>query len=523
MPNGEISQIQLPNGDVYDIRDSNVSNFKTNIDEETLSDGQFMVYDAEHDEWVNNDSIPSSSVTYDNTNSGLEATDVQSAIDEIAEDGLKISKTASGSIATFPDGGDNIPLKSFECEIVAQQESGTPTPTNPLPISGFLQADIAVGGKNLFNSVGALTNTYVNDLGALQNSNGWMASDFINVTPNTSYYFQPNSTVGNTAKHAFYSSPNESDFIDYINSGAQSFTTPNNCHYMRFSYRDASSDIMLNLGSVAETYEPYIGNAYIVEFGQTIYGGRLIYSNGQWVIEATYEIIDMGDLTWSYSSSQGWFQSSKPTGAKAATDMDLLCSCYSYSTSSSTDLTIFQTTNNLRVNDSNYTDADVFKTSVTGQKLVYELATPVIISLTSTVKVKTVSGLNNIYANTGDVSLEYFIDKADDIEELIKDSETPAQGVIYDNASSGLTSTDVQSAIDEIDSKFYKEAFGTLIAGQTSVTIQSDFITADSTAEVFVDPAFASVMYTGCTITAGSVTLTFPAQLTDMPVKVRIS
>lgn len=60
--------------------------------------------------------------------------------------------TASGSIASFNNGGDDIPVSEFECEIVAQQASGTPTPVNPLAITGFSQADITDRGKNLLEN-----------------------------------------------------------------------------------------------------------------------------------------------------------------------------------------------------------------------------------------------------------------------------------------------------------------------------------------------------------------------------------
>lgn len=61
---------------------------------------------------------------------------------------------------------------------------------------------------------------------------------------------------------------------------------------------------------------------------------------------------------------------------------------------------------------------------------------------------------------------------------------------------------------------------GTLTAGQTSITISSDYITADSVLDFYtsiygVNPLTVSVV-------AGSVTLTFNAQATDMTVGVKI-
>ena len=63
----------------------------------------------------------------------------------------------------------------------------------------------------------------------------------------------------------------------------------------------------------------------------------------------------------------------------------------------------------------------------------------------------------------------------------------------------------------------------TLTAGQTSLVFSNAVITTNSTIEVFVNDAFYGVNPTAITLATGSVTLTFPAQASDMPVKVRVS
>ena len=73
-----------------------------------------------------------------------------------------------------------------------------------------------------------------------------------------------------------------------------------------------------------------------------------------------------------------------------------------------------------------------------------------------------------------------------------------------------------------ITSPYFQEVTATLLLGETSITIYDECIKPDSTIEVFVDPAFATVMYSSCTISDGNVTLTFPEQLSDMPIKLRI-
>lgn len=67
----------------------------------------------------------------------------------------------------------------------------------------------------------------------------------------------------------------------------------------------------------------------------------------------------------------------------------------------------------------------------------------------------------------------------------------------------------------------FKEISGTLAAGSTSITLSDASITTSSTVEPFTSQFGLSP--TGMTISAGSVTLTFVAQSSDVNVKVRVS
>ena len=66
----------------------------------------------------------------------------------------------------------------------------------------------------------------------------------------------------------------------------------------------------------------------------------------------------------------------------------------------------------------------------------------------------------------------------------------------------------------------YTDVTGTLTAGQTSITLQDASILTTSTIDIYTD-AFG-VNPTGVTVAAGSVTLTFEAQATNVAVKVRV-
>lgn len=290
------------------------------------------------------------------------------------------------AIQTFSDGGNNIPMKSCEVAIVAQQASGTPSPSTPLPITGFSSVALSV-------------------------SDG--------VTP----------------------------------------TTTN------------------------------------VSLGQTIYGGtaELVGGNGT----KAFGYVDLGDLSWNYAG--GTFRAivSDAIAPISGGDTTAICEIYNrvgYS-SSIADLSFYLCANQLSaskylvIRDDSYNEnAAAFKTGVTGKKLVYTLGTPTAFTFTGAT-IPTLSGVNNVYADSGDVNeLEYFNDKADEIAELIN---------IYPYEVSGV-----------------------LMAGQTSITLSSGLIKADSTIDVYTSDG---TNYNSVSVSSGSVTIAFDEQQADLGVKVRIS
>ena len=64
-------------------------------------------------------------------------------------------KTVSGAIASFSDGADDVPLKALVFGIEPVQASGTPSPSNPLPISGHTSLTGVHCGKNLVPLTGS--------------------------------------------------------------------------------------------------------------------------------------------------------------------------------------------------------------------------------------------------------------------------------------------------------------------------------------------------------------------------------
>lgn len=191
-----------------------------------------------------------------------------------------------------------------------------------------------------------------------------------------------------------------------------------------------------------------LGMAYTVEFSPsagTVYGGTLDVTSG--VLTVTMASVDLGSLTWSYNSSQTRFYSTDiNTLAKATVNNDAVANILSeryknvaynvLSGSNRPNVTIaLNSSANISVRDTAYTDTTSFKSAVTGSKLIYELATPQTYQLTPT-EVTTLLGQNNIWADCGPSTIEYPCDTKLYIERLTAPEEDDM--IANQNIASGV-------------------------------------------------------------------------------------
>ena len=201
------------------------------------------------------------------------------------------TETASGTIASF-----NTDLASAlkECEVsfTAYQASGTPTPSVPIPISGYSSATVVRMGKNLFNynavtpynanvtvtkSNGDLTvqndNSY--PLNALTGSEIYLKSGTYTISISEPTTAAINIYKGNTWIAAGISVGNTSG----------TFTITNSDTYVLNSNVMANSSItikklQIEAGTQPSIYENYSGMSVVIPFGNTYYGGVLDILNG---------------------------------------------------------------------------------------------------------------------------------------------------------------------------------------------------------------------------------------------------
>lgn len=114
------------------------------------------------------------------------------------------------------------------------------------------------------------------------------------------------------------------------------------------------------------------------------------------------------------------------------------------------------------------------------------------------------------------------------IDELADSSSSTisASSVVYSNTSSGLSATNAQAAIDEISGKQTDVIASTLSAGATTVSFSDARITVDSIIEPYVYFGNGTdvniIAPSVVNVTSGSCVLTFDAQDADTVVGIRV-
>lgn len=221
------------------------------------------------------------------------------------------------------------------------------------------------------------------------------------------------------------------------------------CLFKTTSGTFTASDIMVTYGSTAQSYVD--GNAEYVTFplGDTVYGGTVDVATGVMMVD--YVADDMGDLDWTYTATgtYPYFTTSLPAPARNRNigEHGVIC-CERYEAIANLQAATFREADysykisinsgisssyRLIVQDPTITDAETFKTAVTGVKVVTALATPFTIQLTPE-QISTLKGQNNIWSDAGDVSVDYVADTKLYIEAL---TEPDADMVADANITSG--------------------------------------------------------------------------------------
>ena len=171
------------------------------------------------------------------------------------------------AIASFNDGADNVPLSALEVEIEPS-------------LSGVSSVNVVVNGVNQWDEEWELGN--IDDSGQPTSSLYRIRTkNYIPCKPSTTYRFKSGLNIA----RLFYYDETQS-FISYvINPSNITFTTPNNCHYLKFRSTDNvtsyDNSISINYPSTDTQYHAYNGTTYPISLGETLtQGGSLNVKTG---------------------------------------------------------------------------------------------------------------------------------------------------------------------------------------------------------------------------------------------------
>jgi hypothetical protein len=241
--------------------------------------------------------------------------------------------------------------------------------------------------------------------------------------------------------------------IIHANTSTGTFTLNEDCRIRFWFYSTEANanftDIQIELGSTATSYEPYQGDTYDITFPSeagTVYGGTLDVTDG--VLTVDRAMVDLGTLTWTYNNGQ-LSMVSQNLSSTVGNGANVICSMYKTMTNlqgaiwSGVDKAVginkanSTTTGNfaigaLVIKDTAYTDAATFKTAMSGVQLCYELATPITYTLTPQ-EIRTLLGTNNVWADTGGTSVTYRADTKLFVEQ--NTPESPVQDVQVNGTS----------------------------------------------------------------------------------------
>lgn len=371
--------------------------------------------------------------------------------------------SASGAIASFDDGAEDVPVKNLTVSIEPKQEgSGDPSPSNVRAISGWDAVKVTRAGKNIakrFRTTSTTTNgvkfTMQGDGGVLVSgtatanafceytytgaSNALDATPFRGMTMTASVVCDdPNVVLTAT----YYKQ--DGSFANFVSGYHRSvtFTVPSEAVGFRVPLEVPNGAIVTNSvaymqiepGSVATEYEPYNASEYTVSLASagTVYGGTLDVTKGTLTVDRA--MFNAKDKTWRWGGNT--YVYTPITDTVLAERTQVICSHLGFMGGTGTldgHCSWGGNPNNGNLCARSSTIAPTladWNTYIASHdvQFVYYLANPQTYQLTPT-EVRTLLGNNNIWADTGDSTVEYKADTGRYIENRISAQQKLISGV----------------------------------------------------------------------------------------------
>lgn len=325
----------------------------------------------------------------------------------------QIHDTATGTIASFPDGAD-MPMVSLVADIDPIQDTsgGAPSPSNICPISGWDSVDVSVAGKNLFDGVWE-SGTINSTTGAEETATGFSRSvNKIKVKPNTSYAKIANGTVGVRCFDENHT------YIGNVVATQNVFTTLANTSYIRLVVSNGllTNPIGINTPSTATDYHAYQGQTITTTLPQTVYGGTLDVVSGVLTVDRAMVTLNTASMDNS-EDYPGWRNSGVRNLMGAG-----LNNVYN---DAQTNVGRGMGVNTIGSNDillllkSQYDlTQSQWQALAIDVQIIVPLATPTTIQLTPQ-QIDSLLGRNSVWADSGDVTVEYIADTKLYIQKVI--------------------------------------------------------------------------------------------------------
>ena len=261
-----------------------------------------------------------------------------------------LKDTASGDYASFPDGANNAPVSDMIIYVKAKQSgSGTPSPDNIRPISGFTESHLQ-NGTNLFNGSYNVRWYFKKPISA-----------------NTQFTISTAAGGSSTRVTTYDVDGNQINrrYVDYV-SGTRRLarvTFNKDVYSIQFDVANPGQyAVKLGLDESYSAYNTIETIAFPAAAG-TVYGAEINLTTGE------FKVTDLEIASYTGESLPGSW-----------------------------------------ISDRDVYDPDNPNTPTTGAQVVYKLASPVIYSITPITTLVTNYGNNNFWNDTGDTYIEYIAD-----------------------------------------------------------------------------------------------------------------
>lgn len=365
-----------------------------------------------------------------------------------------VVETATGSIASFTDGADDVPVKDLTVAIEpVQSGSGDPSPSNVRPISGWTGANVTRTGKNLWGGeklkddiLRIVPNSSANETAKTVGYQASFVSEkilFTNFKPNTQYTvilkgYNTSTETQATNLTLVYTDGTEERGTNFIDGVAIIKTDPTkSVKNISGVWSTQTTYLYYNECGVfegdltANDFVPYQGNTVSVDWtteAGTVYGGTLDVTAGVLTVDRKVEMLNgASSEAWSFNqvgSSAIYRAGHVLSDAVQANDVAITANKYKGVTFNARDNTtanitwVYDAEHMLSINVTE-TTLDAFKASLasTPLQVCYQI-TPVTYQLTPT-EVATILGQNNIFADTGNVTVQYRADTKLYIDKVI--------------------------------------------------------------------------------------------------------